>query len=145
MSLGKIARLPKPIREQLNRRLENNELFADILSWLNGLVRVKKILAAQFNGKPINHQNLSNWRRGGFKQWPLRQEDVDEMQGIVEDAKEFLRTSDGSLAHGTASMVAAKMLKTVHAIPTEQSSVNDLTKISYAVRGNVGADGLKDQ
>jgi hypothetical protein len=35
MSLGKISRLPKHVREQLNRRLENNEPYAGILPWLN--------------------------------------------------------------------------------------------------------------
>jgi hypothetical protein len=138
--VGKIARLPYKIREQLNRRLRNNEPDSEILPWLEGLPAVKKILAAQFDGKPINHQNLSNWRRGGHKQWLQRQEEVDEMRGLVEDAKDFSRTSDGSLAHGTASIVAAKMLKTVHAIPAEQSSVNDLMKISYAVSALVNAD-----
>jgi hypothetical protein len=62
MSLGKIARLPKPLHEQLNRRLENNEPASETLPWLNGLVRVKKILAAQFDGVPIseNHRQSAS-------------------------------------------------------------------------------------
>src|SRR6266851_3736908 len=37
MRTGKIARLPHPIREQLNRRLESAEAYEPILNWLNTL------------------------------------------------------------------------------------------------------------
>src|SRR2546426_6645743 len=37
MRTGKIARLPHPTREQLNRRLEASENYEPILNWLNAL------------------------------------------------------------------------------------------------------------
>jgi len=37
MRTGKIARLPHPIHEQLNRRLESSEAYESILNWLNTL------------------------------------------------------------------------------------------------------------
>jgi hypothetical protein len=68
-SVGKIARLPYAIREQLNQRLLDGHSGSDILPWLNGLSVVKKILADQFHGQPVTHQNLSNWRAIGFQRW----------------------------------------------------------------------------
>ncbi|MGA3267891.1 MAG: hypothetical protein ABSE16_13835 [Verrucomicrobiota bacterium] len=57
---GKIARLPGVIRDELNRRLQDGEPGKNLVQWLNGLPKVKKLLADQFAGRPIARQNLSN-------------------------------------------------------------------------------------
>jgi len=141
--VGKIARLPYKLREQLNRRLRNNEPATEILSWLNGLPGVKRTMEKQFDGKPINAANLSKWRYGGYELWLQRQERIDEIQGLAEDARDFSRVADGNLARGTASIAAAKILKMLHEIPTGQGSLNDLTKISFAVSALLNADQIQ--
>jgi hypothetical protein len=45
---GKIARLPQPSREQINRRLENGEEGKQIAEWLNTLPEVRSLTAAEF-------------------------------------------------------------------------------------------------
>jgi hypothetical protein len=40
---GKIARLPRDIREELNRHLQKGEQGVSLLAWLNGLPQVKHI------------------------------------------------------------------------------------------------------
>jgi hypothetical protein len=60
---GKIARLPAAIREQLNQRLLEGEPGKPLVEWLNGLPRVRALLAAQFQGQPIVAQNLSRWKQ----------------------------------------------------------------------------------
>jgi hypothetical protein len=140
MSLGKIARLPKTLREQLNRRLEDNEPSSDILPWLNGLVRVKKILASQFDGLPINDTNLSNWRTGGYERWEKKQEPLAHHKDLAEDARDFSRVSGDTLARGAASITAARILKILEALPPEKSSSADLVKIAYAVAALFNAD-----
>jgi hypothetical protein len=67
--VGKIARLPHDIREQLNQRLLDGLSGTEILPWLNELPAVKEILRAQFDGVPIHKQNLTVWRQGGFQRW----------------------------------------------------------------------------
>jgi hypothetical protein len=62
---GKIARLPKVIREELNQRLDNGEQGGPLLKWLNSLPKVLALMTAEFGGKPVNKQSLSEWRRGG--------------------------------------------------------------------------------
>jgi len=66
---GKIARLPRLIRHQLNTRIEDAEPGPALLKWLNGLPEVQELLARDFESRPINEQNLSDWRQGGFRDW----------------------------------------------------------------------------
>ena len=66
---GKIARLPRAMREELNRRLRDGEQGNKLVAWLNGLPEVKAVVALEFGGKPIREQNLSEWRKGGYRDW----------------------------------------------------------------------------
>ena len=50
----KISRLPQPIREEINRRLQNGEEGKQIAEWLNALPEVIAVLSAEFDGQPIN-------------------------------------------------------------------------------------------
>src|ERR1039458_7412584 len=72
---GKIARLPRNIRAQLNTRLQDGHDGKQIVQWLNSLPQVKEVLAQRFDGRPINEQNLSDWRQGGYEEW-LAHEDI---------------------------------------------------------------------
>jgi hypothetical protein len=65
---GKIARLPRPVREQLNKRLERSESSSRLLPWLNALPETRELVQKEFAGVPISKQNLSQWRRGGFQE-----------------------------------------------------------------------------
>jgi hypothetical protein len=84
---GKIARLPYFTRQELNRRLLDNEPGDTLVSWLNAQPQVQAVLNEQFGGKPITQQNLSEWRTGGFAVWELR-------QNVLGDAQEAEETSD---------------------------------------------------
>ena len=55
---GKIARLPGPIREQVNVRLQNGENGQDIIAWLNSNDEATAVLAQHFGGQEINDTNL---------------------------------------------------------------------------------------
>jgi len=71
---GKIARLPRPLRDELNRRLAQNEDGATLLDWLNAAPDVKDLLARDFASEPITKQNLYEWRNGGLVEWQSRQD-----------------------------------------------------------------------
>jgi hypothetical protein len=94
---GKIARLPLAIREPLNQRMLDGEEGKPLVEWLNGLPEVRAIMEAQFHGSPIREQNLSEWRKGGYKDWQRQQEAreavlsfVEEVGGLQSAAKEGL-------------------------------------------------------
>lgn len=66
---GKIAHLPENIQEQLNNRLHNGETGQQIIDWLNALPEFQAVMARHFGGRPLSHQNISEWRHGGYKEW----------------------------------------------------------------------------
>jgi len=74
MATGKISRLPREIREQVNERLDAGEPGKRLVAWLNELPAVRALLAAEFGGAAINEQNLTNWKQGGFREWRMERE-----------------------------------------------------------------------
>lgn len=86
---GKIARLPRTIRDELNRRLDNGEQGKGLLEWLNGLPEVKSVLDMEFEGHLISHCNLTEWRKGGFREWRERQETLALTREFMHEGSEF--------------------------------------------------------
>lgn len=95
---GKIARLPKPIRDQLNQRLDDGQAAEDILPWLNHLPECKKVLAEKFDSRPITRQNLSQWKTAGYQTWLRVQQAREQVQSLVEQAKDLGNDEDGLIA-----------------------------------------------
>ena len=83
--VGKIARLPRDLREDLNRRLQNEESPKDLVEWLNGLPEVQSLLTAEFGGRFITRQNLYDWRQYGFRDWQMRQSARDFLLNLDEE------------------------------------------------------------
>lgn len=92
---GKIARLPRAVREQLNRRLDDGEDGAAVMKWLNGLPEVREALARDFGGEPISAQNLTNWRQGGFLEWQRHQDALGAMRTLAEQGRELEAATGG--------------------------------------------------
>src|SRR5579883_2269346 len=95
--VGKIARLPGPIREQLNLRLEEGEGGEPLLAWLNGLPETRALLEQDFGGRPINKQNLSDWRQGGLAEWQLRRQLAEQARSTRSQAQEMRQDGAGFL------------------------------------------------
>src|SRR5215471_11757908 len=103
MRNGKIARLPQQIREQLNQRLDDGESSETLLPWLNSLPKTQAVLAKHFASRPIQKQNLSEWRQGGFREWQTRCQAANLLHEIHDDH---------SLAHQSlAKLSAAKLAR----------------------------------
>ena len=103
------------MRERLNARLQNNELGGAILEWLNSLPEVRKVLDAQFGGKPINPTNLSMWRRGGWRDWQAEQEAFNKIAEIASDADELKQLSSEPLTEKLAPWLVANYTVAVKA------------------------------
>jgi len=92
---GKIALLPKVVLEQLNRRLDDHEPGQRLVVWLNSLPEVNAVLMAEFGGRPIREQNLSEWRKGGYRDWQRRQERYDLLRQMRAETGELGAVMDG--------------------------------------------------
>jgi hypothetical protein len=77
--LGKVARLPLAVREELNSRLRDGEVANSLLLWLNGLAAVKEILRREIKSSPLSAQNVSNWKNGAYRHW-LQVQTASEQQ-----------------------------------------------------------------
>jgi hypothetical protein len=96
---GKVARLPKDIRDELNAMLRDGAAYSKIIAWLNG---------KGFSG--FVEQNITNWFQGGFKEWEAEQERLLDMQAKREFAFDIVRGNQGSQVHEAAMSLAASQL-----------------------------------
>src|SRR6185503_19452644 len=86
---GKIARLPKAVREELNRRLSDGEPGTDLVAWLNSLPEVQRVVTAEFGGRPVREQNLSEWKQGGYQDWSRQQEALELVRHLSTEAEDL--------------------------------------------------------
>jgi len=110
---GKIGCLPKSIQEQLNHRIENGEKGRALVEWLNSLPEVQAVMAAEFEGKPIREQNLSEWRKRGYAKWLQQQEALDMARQLADDVGELQPLGNPPLADQMAVWLTARYLVAV--------------------------------
>ena len=89
---AKIARLPAKIREELNyRRLHESAPAKGCSEWINGLPEVKALVHAEFEGQPVNKDNLKRWRHSGFQEWLRMQQAFERVNDLSEHAAELVQ------------------------------------------------------
>jgi len=124
---GKIARLPLALREQLNRRLQDGEIGRDLVVWLNSAPEVQGVLKAEFDDRPVNEQNLSDWKSGGYEDWLVHQETMAQVNQLVANAKELGGSSDTPLSELLTTCLTARY-------------VVELSHLTAKTEGNGGCD-----
>lgn len=127
---GKIAHLPKPIREQLNRRLDNAERHDRILAWLNSLPEVQALIASDFDGVPISKQNLYQWTQHGFRLWQNRQ---NALAFATEDLDDSAASpSTANLTDKLVQWVALRFAASAHTLtPADAEPETDLRHLRH--------------
>jgi hypothetical protein len=101
---------------------------------------VQGVLRAHFEGRPINEQNLSDWRMGGYEEWLQYSETrewVTEWIGEAEDL-EFRAGDNRSLADFLAAPLAVEMAKALRriSVSTEMSEKERLEGILAIARAS---------
>ena len=104
---GKIARLPRNTRDELNRRIDNGEMGVRLVEWLNSLPEVKKVLETDFEGREISEQNLTEWKANGYLAWQTQQDARARARELKVNAAELAAESGGELTHSLAILIAA--------------------------------------
>ncbi len=80
------------------------------MKWLNSLPEVQAVLAAEFEGKPIREQNLSEWRKLGYVKWEHQQEALDMLVQLDDDVLELQPSGAAPLGEQLAVWLTARML-----------------------------------
>jgi len=104
---GKIASLPKVLRDQVNVMLRDGVTYAAISSFLE-----------QHDQAGINAENISHWFKGpgdaedgsGFKDWLKEQSRLEDMRIKREFALDVVRENEGSRIHEAAVQIAASQI-----------------------------------
>lgn len=110
---GKIARLPRTIREQLNRRLEDGEPGSDLVAWLNALPPVQTVLKTEFADRPISEQNLSEWKSGGYRDWRKHQEAMELVRDLSANADELTQVTGEPLTDRMSPLLATRYMAVI--------------------------------
>src|SRR5271155_4441857 len=105
--VGKIARLPEAIREELNRRLAEGQPGSKLLPWLEALPAAREVMAEQYGGAAVTKQNLSEWRKGGFADWRFERDLMAKARELPREADELAGMVDGPITERLGTVVAA--------------------------------------
>ena len=116
--IGKIARLPRALREQINHRLEEGEPGVDIVAWLNALPEVQAVLQAEFAGRPIKEQNLSEWKQGGYRDWQKHQEALALACEFSAHAAELAKVGGEPLSDVVSPLLLTKYMAILQSMGT---------------------------
>jgi len=111
---GKIARLPRPVREALNQKLRDGEEGPVLLKWLNSLPETRKLLRQKFKKEPISQQNLSRWVQKGYRDWLRKQEAFEQMRQSMEEPGHFDEGGAKNLTERLAQWLAMRCLLEAH-------------------------------
>jgi hypothetical protein len=127
---GKIARLPSNIRHSLNLRLQDGELGKDLIEWLNSLPPVKRLLAREFDSRPISDKNLSEWRAGGFLDWQHQQNVRESIDRFMEFSADLDDSADitARLSTFLAAQLAADTFQSLAATSDPQARLRIIRK-----------------
>lgn len=90
---GKIARLPKIIRDRLNQQLRDGVPGKDLVHWLNNMREVQDVLLQHFSCRQITEQNLSEWKQGGYQDWLTQQERRAWVRQLCDEAEDMAEDS----------------------------------------------------
>lgn len=127
---GKVARLPKSIRDQINVMIQDGVPYLQII---------------ERTGPPaahLNEDNLSNWKAGGYKDWLRELQVTQALQVKAELAKEIVTHSADDNAAGQAvlQIIAGNLLEFLSETdPAElrQSLLSDSDKFTRFVNSMV--------
>jgi hypothetical protein len=127
---GKIAKLPPSLQGELNHQLERGIPGGVLVAWLNAHPTVQAVLSEFFAGAPVNEQNLSAWRRGGFADWQVRRQFFDQVREVAEDAGEFEKVAANMAGHASRLIaahyaIALSVLPAPRAISSKAAAASD--------------------
>ncbi len=95
---GRVARLPKLIRDKVNLLILDGATYAEILTTLGE------------DGHLLNEDNLGNWKQGGYQDWLKAQYVLAEMRIRQENATELLQQNEGTTLHEATNKIATSQI-----------------------------------
>jgi hypothetical protein len=98
--MGKIAGLPKTVRDRLNQMLLDGVTYR----------KIAENLGDHGHGKALNEQNICQWRKSGHQLWLKQQERLDDMRSKREFAMDIVRENEGGEIQEASMQIAASQI-----------------------------------
>ncbi len=99
---GKVARLPKALRDEVNLRLQNGGVYREIAQWLD---KQPGAGADRFN-----EENLRAWFHGGHQDWLKQQTRTEEIKARAEASLAMVQAMKDGDGEGTLHITEANEL-----------------------------------
>ena len=128
---SKIGRLPVAVRIELCERMLDGAPGAALVAWLNRRSDVKKTLKAVGEAR-VNEQNISDWRRTGYKTWLATRARAQHIRDYAETAAQIAEAAGGDPAEVGSRILAGKMLDMLEAVDEEKAG--DFARAVAALR-----------
>jgi Protein of unknown function (DUF3486) len=80
---GKIARLPKEVRDEVNRQLQDGVAYRKICQWLG-----------EHGHEGVTEAQFPRWYKGGYRDWLAEQSQLAGVRSQAEFAQELVKESD---------------------------------------------------
>jgi len=96
---GKVARLPKAVRDKINHLMLDGRTYLEIIAALGP------------DGRDLNEDNLASWKSGGFLEFREEEKEFEAIRVRQEFAIDVARSTPGvSLCEATAKIMIAQVL-----------------------------------
>jgi hypothetical protein len=95
---GKVGRLPKTLRDQLNQMILDGVSYPDIIARLGDA------------GKDLKPDNISQWKKRGYQDWLLYHEWLEDISCKSEFSNDILAAPDSISMHQAGLRVAASQM-----------------------------------
>ena len=136
---GKIARLPREIRAQLNRRVEGGEPEAEVLAWLNRQPQVQAGQAARPGLAALGEADLADWQETGYRDWLGQQAALEQVRQLSAEAAELAQAGEGALTDTLAQFLAAQYVLATKAVVRQAAGAAVEVKTLQALCNDVVA------
>jgi len=132
---GKVARLPKAVRDKLNFLILDGLSYTDIIKALGE------------DGEGLNEDMLSRWKLGGHQEWLTEEKDMEDMHLREEYTLQLVKENGGTtLNEATIKMATAQIRQALRAFgqnvlqsALEDNSQNYIRLINALARLTSGA------
>lgn len=132
---GKIAHLPRRLRDRINQALYNRTTAKYLVTSLNQMPEVKAVLAQYFDGRPLIPHNIYEWKHGGYRDWLHRRQILEQQRELAADARDLAGTAEdmadslfGMLTLDYAQLLMNRDKETPEAFEKKRKALGDLAQ-----------------
>jgi hypothetical protein len=97
------------------------------------------LLQAEFAGRPVSEQNLSEWKQGGFRDWQRQQESLALALELCAQSDELAKVAGQSLGDRLAPLLIARYMAVLRTLGTDSGGDSGDWRMLHELCGDIVA------